>query len=274
MAIVLSDQLSYGGAKSNFERDMFETIADMKAFSTRKLPAMFITTCVEDGKIYLYNKNNENDDTYGKWRPVDIGSSPTGANIETYETVASMKEATVTDDNAIAFCTETEYAGLYEYNVNNESDETTGKWRKVITNEDIVPAPEGDENDIMYWGNILSVVSSENIPTEENYENFNDIFFTSLFQNSNIKSKNKIIEDFEFDVSMDETTAVNDLIQHFVAIPAKFTANENMFNTPYGKLNVGDATRLTTTVNEVRYDVFYWDICEGLRGTYTINLTL
>jgi len=269
--------MEFTGSKPNFERDIFQTLADMKAVKKRSMPDLFIASCIETGKVYLYNKSlTEEDEVLGLWRELGGNSSsdPTSASIETYETVASMKEATVEGDSAIAFCTETEYAGLYAYNINNESDETTGKWRKVITNEDIVPAPEGDENDIMYWGNILSAVSSENIPAEGNYENFNDIFFTSLFQNSNIKSKNKIIEDFEFDVSMDETTAVNDLIQHFVAIPAKFTANENMFDTPYGKLNVGDATRLTTTVNEVRYDVFYWDICEGLRGTYTINLTL
>jgi len=283
MALVLTDNLDFEKALPNFNRDYFEVLHNvvdpetgailkkgMLDVSKKKMPQMYISFCKETGKAYLYNKDNEDDPEWGYWRELSSGS----ANIETYTTVASMKEATVTEDNAVAFCNETDYTGLYVYNVNNESDETTGKWRKALTSEDIDPTPEGDPNDIIYWGNILSAVPTESIPAEGNYENLNDAFFESLFQNANVKSKNKILQGVEYDVSIDETTAVNDLIQHFVAVPTKFNTTENMFDTPYGKLNVGDATKVTTTVNEVHYDVFYWDMCEALRGTYTITLTL
>jgi hypothetical protein len=273
MAIVLGDQLSYGGAKSNFERDMFETIADMKAFSTRKLPAMFITTCVEDGKIYLYNKNNENDDTYGKWRPVESDSAPTGASIETYTTMAEMKEATVEEDSAIAFCTEAEYIGLYAYNSSNENDETTGRWRKVLTNDDVVPAPEGDPNDIMYYGNALSIVDPENIPVDGNYTNWNDIFVNSLIENSSTKSVNKLMEDFPVEINIEPSTAVNNLIEFFIAIPTKFNVTQTDIEGPYGPFTVGDfASPIIRTINDVEYKIYYMDIIEGLNSNYPITV--
>jgi len=59
----------------NFTRDMFNTKAEMKAFAEYKLPPVFLATCVEDGGIYLYNKNNAIDETTGRWRAVSGGST-------------------------------------------------------------------------------------------------------------------------------------------------------------------------------------------------------
>ena len=40
----------YRGQLPNFSRDLFNTVADMVAFSENYLPEVFITQVVEDGK--------------------------------------------------------------------------------------------------------------------------------------------------------------------------------------------------------------------------------
>ena len=75
MAMSIIDNYSLEKPYPNFERDMFQTIEEMKNFSSKKLPTLFIATCVETGKVYLYNKNNEADPVLGKWREFTGGGS-------------------------------------------------------------------------------------------------------------------------------------------------------------------------------------------------------
>lgn len=84
MALAFNDNINYTGDSPNFERDQFATIAEMAKYSENYLPDTFIATCVEDGKIYLFNKNIDKHPKTGKWRAV--GS----ANLET-DLVASIK---------------------------------------------------------------------------------------------------------------------------------------------------------------------------------------
>lgn len=74
MAISLSDNLFFTGTKNNFERDCYATIADMKAVKATKMPNVITAICEETGKFYIYNKNNEIDETLGKWREFSGGS--------------------------------------------------------------------------------------------------------------------------------------------------------------------------------------------------------
>ena len=67
MANVISS-FSMKSNKPNFDRDLFNTISDMVAFSERRLPDVFIASVKETGKIYKYNKLNEVDPILGKWR--------------------------------------------------------------------------------------------------------------------------------------------------------------------------------------------------------------
>lgn len=71
MALAFLDNVDYRGRKPNFERDQFDTLADMVAFSENYLPETFISTCVETGKAYLFNKSNSVDPVLGKWRPLN-----------------------------------------------------------------------------------------------------------------------------------------------------------------------------------------------------------
>lgn len=70
MALGFSDNVGYTGTLPNFERDMYQTLADMLAVKKTKMPAMFVGMCIETGKVYLYDKNNESDPVLGLWREI------------------------------------------------------------------------------------------------------------------------------------------------------------------------------------------------------------
>ena len=57
----------------------FATILEMKNFDTSWLGNTAMATCDEDGKLYVYNVNNTENDTTGKWRVVATGGGG-GAN--------------------------------------------------------------------------------------------------------------------------------------------------------------------------------------------------
>ena len=65
----------YRGQLPNFSRDLFNTVADMVAFSENYLPEVFIAQVVEDGKTYKYQRSNIEDPDLGKWRVLEGGSA-------------------------------------------------------------------------------------------------------------------------------------------------------------------------------------------------------
>ena len=73
--ISILDQFDLRAKKQNFQRDAFETIADMKAFSENYLPPIFDAYCYENGKKYRYNASNEILEDTGKWRVINEGGS-------------------------------------------------------------------------------------------------------------------------------------------------------------------------------------------------------
>lgn len=75
MAVSMLDNFTIRKSSPNVERDMFQTVADMKDYNENYLPQVFIATCVEDGCIYIFNKGNLVDDTTGKWRKFEGGSA-------------------------------------------------------------------------------------------------------------------------------------------------------------------------------------------------------
>ena len=83
MAISLLSNLKINMKAQNVERDAFETIADMKAFSENYLPPIFDVYCYEDGKKYRYNASNEILEDTGKWRVIGEGG---GGDLSSYYT--------------------------------------------------------------------------------------------------------------------------------------------------------------------------------------------
>ena len=70
----ITENFTYIGTQQNFERDSYATLAEMKAVADKRMPDIFTATCKETGKFYIYNKNNEVDETLGKWREVGLDS--------------------------------------------------------------------------------------------------------------------------------------------------------------------------------------------------------
>ena len=52
----ISENFSYVGPKQNFDRDNYTTLAEMKAVSDKNMPSIFLATCEETGKLYIYKK--------------------------------------------------------------------------------------------------------------------------------------------------------------------------------------------------------------------------
>ena len=73
MSIVLWDNIEYKGKKPLDSRMLFDTIADMKAYSENYLPDITLAFNKEDSKMYVFNRENEVDTTTGKWREFEGG---------------------------------------------------------------------------------------------------------------------------------------------------------------------------------------------------------
>ena len=71
----ISENFSYVGPKQNFDRDNYTTLAEMKAVSDKNMPSIFLATCEETGKLYIYKKTNTADSVSGKWRDATIDES-------------------------------------------------------------------------------------------------------------------------------------------------------------------------------------------------------
>ena len=70
----ITENFEYIGTSQNFERDSYATLAEMKSVIDKRMPDIFTATCKETGKFYIYNKNNEVDETLGKWREISVDS--------------------------------------------------------------------------------------------------------------------------------------------------------------------------------------------------------
>ena len=96
--MLVNESFENNTMQPNFTRDIFKTIAEMKAVPKKKMPKMFISACLETGKIYVYNKSGEVDETLGLWREIGFakneqGDSGTGSGISVDEIKNLIKAA-------------------------------------------------------------------------------------------------------------------------------------------------------------------------------------
>ena len=84
--IPLSQGIDYSGTMPNFQRDYYKTLAALKEAGSNAnkgtMPPMLLGLCKEDGKVYLYDKINNEEDTengFGYWREFKTGASSGGA---------------------------------------------------------------------------------------------------------------------------------------------------------------------------------------------------
>lgn len=83
MASTWGDNFEYNGSKPDFTRQQYATLADMKAVVRTRMPTMYIAFCLEDHKVYLYDKANEDDPVLGRWREWTGGGG--GSSIQVTE---------------------------------------------------------------------------------------------------------------------------------------------------------------------------------------------
>ena len=77
--MIVKESFENNTINPDFTRSMFNTVAEMKAVPKKTMPYVYIATCKETGKAYIYNKNNEIDETLGLWRELGAGNTSSGS---------------------------------------------------------------------------------------------------------------------------------------------------------------------------------------------------
>lgn len=77
--MIVKESFENSTINPDFTRSMFNTVAEMKAVPKKTMPYIYIATCKETGKAYIYNKNNEIDETLGLWRELGSGNTSSGS---------------------------------------------------------------------------------------------------------------------------------------------------------------------------------------------------
>jgi hypothetical protein len=84
--IPLSQGIDYSGTMPNFQRDYYKSLSALKEAGSDankgNMPPMLLGLCKEDGKVYLYDKINNEEDTengFGYWREFKTDSSSGGS---------------------------------------------------------------------------------------------------------------------------------------------------------------------------------------------------
>lgn len=77
--MIVKESFENNTINPDFTRSMFNTVAEMKAVPKKTMPYLYIATCKETGKAYIYNKNNEIDETLGLWRELGSGNTSSGS---------------------------------------------------------------------------------------------------------------------------------------------------------------------------------------------------
>ncbi len=73
MAIKIGDNLNYAGSKPDFVRQQYTVKSDMLDVRDNAMPELYMAYCLEDRKIYLYDKSNTLDPVTGRFRIFESG---------------------------------------------------------------------------------------------------------------------------------------------------------------------------------------------------------
>ena len=100
MAIIIGDNFNYQGKQSNFARDSFKTLAEMKAYPETSLDNGHRSFCIETKKYYEYLDSNSVDSTLGRWRLITDTSLNGSSENPVQNKVITAKFAQMTADAA------------------------------------------------------------------------------------------------------------------------------------------------------------------------------
>ena len=104
MAISLGSNLALHTRLPLDDRTIMETIEEMKDYPENFLPDIAYCFVKADGKMYVFNRSNDIDSVYGKWREYGGGGGTPTPTPENYYTKAETEELisenvqTLTDD--------------------------------------------------------------------------------------------------------------------------------------------------------------------------------
>ena len=104
MAISLGSNLALHTRLPLDDRTIMETIEEMKDYPENFLPDIAYCFVKADGKMYVFNRSNDIDSVYGKWREYGNGGGTPSPTPENYYTKAETEELisenvqTLTDD--------------------------------------------------------------------------------------------------------------------------------------------------------------------------------
>lgn len=77
--MIVKESFENSTINPDFTRSMFNTVAEMKAVPKKTMPYVYIATCKETGKAYIYNKSADIDETLGLWRELGSGNTSSGS---------------------------------------------------------------------------------------------------------------------------------------------------------------------------------------------------
>ena len=77
--MIVKESFENSTINPDFTRSMFNTVAEMKAVPKKTMPYVYIATCKETGKAYIYNKSADMDETLGLWRELGAGNTSSGS---------------------------------------------------------------------------------------------------------------------------------------------------------------------------------------------------
>ena len=77
--MIVKESFENNTINPDFTRSMFNTVAEMKAVPKKSMPYVYIATCKETGKAYIYNKSADMDETLGLWRELGAGNTSSGS---------------------------------------------------------------------------------------------------------------------------------------------------------------------------------------------------
>ena len=264
----------------------FATILEMKNFDTSWLGNTAMATCDEDGKLYVYNVNNTENDTTGKWRVVATGG---GGGANTADEVEYLNDtvgsATVEEAlnklisdyyyvaPSITSFTAAPAGGTYEIG-STISAPITFNWNfnKDITTQTLTDCPLADET-------VRTATYNTDISS-------NKTFTLSANDGKNNVSKSisyTFVSPYYTGVSTTNTLTETDVIALTKKVEAKgnktinYTTSQSYmvfaYPSSYGAIksvidqngfNVTDSfVRNTVTVNSVEYYVYCSNQCSG-----------
>ena len=77
--MIVKESFENNTINPDFTRSMFNTVAEMKAVPKKTMPYVYIATCKETGKAYIYSKSADMDETLGLWRELGAGNTSSGS---------------------------------------------------------------------------------------------------------------------------------------------------------------------------------------------------